>query len=115
MLTIDTEFRKGILFVRLNGIFNKQTKQTFENEVSDIIKKNGIRYLVINCSELIDIDIKGINTIINDYKQIYINNGKTLICGLKDNQVKYKLKHSPVFNFAYETSNELTALNIVNY
>ena len=43
MLNTILEYRKGILFVRLKGVLDRYTLQNFKVEVSDLIKKNGIK------------------------------------------------------------------------
>lgn len=48
MLDINYEIRKGILFIRLGGVLNKNTVSKLQNEVTDMIKDNGIRNVVFN-------------------------------------------------------------------
>ena len=60
MLIVKTEFRKGILFVRLKGHLNKDTINKLNKKVTDVIKNNGIRNVVFNFSDLKSIDMKGI-------------------------------------------------------
>lgn len=42
MLDINIEFRKGIAFIRLAGILNKTTVGKMNDEVTDMIRDNGI-------------------------------------------------------------------------
>ena len=46
------EFRKGILFVRLFGILDGTTIETFNKEVREVIVTSGIKYVVLNVSNL---------------------------------------------------------------
>ena len=62
MLKVLMEFRKGVLFVRLYGILNKDTVDTFEKEVKEVIIKSGIKYVVLNISNLRE--IKGLRKIL---------------------------------------------------
>ena len=52
LLDINLEFCKGILFIRLKGVLNKNTVNKLKDEVNNLVKENGIRNLVFNISEL---------------------------------------------------------------
>jgi len=113
MLTVGTEFRKGIFFVRLKGDLNKNTISKLEKRVTNVVKKNGIRNIVFNFTNLKSIDIKGINSIFYNYEIIKENKGKSLLCGNND-RIRKKLKASRLINYVYEISDELTAIKILN-
>ena len=113
MLTVGTEFRKGIFFVRLKGDLNKNTIYKLEKRVTNVVKKNGIRNIVFNFTNLKSIDIKGINSIFYNYEIIKENKGKSLLCGNND-RIRKKLKTSRLINYVYEISDELTAIKILN-
>ena len=113
MLNITTEFRKGIMFVRLKGHLNKDTIYKLNKKVTNVIKDNGIRNVVFNFSKLKSIDIKGINSIFYNYELCRDNEGRSLLCGNNDN-IRKKLKKSRLINYVYETKDELTALRILN-
>ena len=66
LLDIDIEFFKGILFIRLNGVLNKNTVAKFKEEVNNLVEENGIRNTVFNVSGLDSIDCYGINTLLNN-------------------------------------------------
>ena len=84
MLNVGTEFRKGILFVRLKGHLNKDTIEKLNKRVTRIVKDGGIRNIVFNFTNLKSIDIKGINTIFYNYELIKQNEGRSLMCGNND-------------------------------
>ena len=113
MLNVGTEFRKGILFVRLRGHLNKDTINKLNKRVTNIVKDNGIRNIVFNLTNLKSIDIKGINAIFYNYEICKKNEGRSLMCGNNDN-IRKKLKRSRLINYIYETNNELTALKLLN-
>lgn len=113
MLTITTEFRKGILFVRLKGTLDKETIYKFNKKVIKIIKENGIRNVVFNFSNLKYIDMKGINMIFYSYELCKNNNGKSLMCGNND-RIRKRLKKSRLINYVYEISDELSAIKLLN-
>ena len=85
MLNITTEFRKGILFVRLKGHLNKDTIIKLNKKVTRIVKDSGIRNIVFNFGNLKSIDIKGINAIFYNYELCRNNDGRSLLCGNNDN------------------------------
>ena len=113
MLTVTTEFRKGILFVRLKGHLNKDTIHKLNKKVTNVIKDNGIRNVVFNFSKLKSIDMKGINTIFYNYELCRDNEGRSFMCGNNDN-IRSKLKKSRLINYVYETTDELNAMKILN-
>lgn len=63
MLKVLMEFRKGILFVRLFGVLDNKTIETFKNEVKEVIIKSGIRYVVLNTYNLDGITKEGVKEI----------------------------------------------------
>ncbi len=113
MLNVGTEFRKGILFVRLKGHLNKNTIYKLNKRVTNLVKTNGIRNIVFNLANLKSIDIKGINTIFYNYELCRDNDGRSLICGNNDN-IRKKLKSTRLINYVYETTDELSAMKILN-
>ena len=77
MLKISTEFRKGVLFVRLAGrIDNDGYLESINNLIEDI----GIRYVVLNTNNLRAIDVSSINNIIEYNKKILKDQRRLLIC-----------------------------------
>ncbi len=113
MLTVGTEYRKGILFVRLKGSLNKDTINKMNKRVTQLVKDNGIRNIVFNFTNLKSIDIKGINTIFYNYELCKNNDGRSFMCGNNDN-IRKRLKKSRLINYVYETTDELSAMNILN-
>lgn len=113
MLNVGTEFRKGILFVRLRGHLNKDTIYKLNKRVTKVVKENGIRNIVFNFSNLKSIDVKGINTIFYNYELCKNNDGRSFMCGNNDN-IRKKLKKSRLINYIYETSDEISAMKLLN-
>lgn len=113
MLTVITEFRKGILFVRLKGHLTKDTIGKLNRKVTKIVKEQGIRNVVFNLSNLKSIDMKGINTLFYNYELCKNNEGRSLLCGNNIN-IEKKLKKTRLINYIYEISDELSAINILN-
>lgn len=63
MLKVLMEFRKGILFVRLYGVLNNTTLETFDTQVKEVIIESGIKYVVLNINNLESISKEGVNEI----------------------------------------------------
>lgn len=114
MLEINMEFRKGILFIRLIGQLNEKTVEKLEHEVTELVSENGIRNLVFNLEEVTNIDIKGINALLKNYKLCKKNDGKTLVCNLDNSLVKHRIYNSRLLKYMYETSDEISAINVLN-
>lgn len=108
MLTINMEIRKGILFIRLKGTLNKNTVKYLKEEVTNLLKDNGIRNILFNLEQLNSIDKYGIKELDNDLKICKNNRGISLLCGINQNIIKKIncLKE-------YEIKNELEALQLI--
>ena len=81
MIDINFEFVKGILFVRLEGELTNINYNNIEENVISIIRNGGIKYLVLNVTNLSI--IKNVSLFDNCNKAIKENNGMMYICGLK--------------------------------
>ncbi len=108
MLDINMEFRKGVLFVRLEGQLTKKTILKFNNEVLSSIKKAGINNVVYNLENLYRLDLKGIHSLLYTYELNKNNNGKTLICGINSNVEKI-IRQSRILNYVSEIGSEIMA------
>ena len=104
------EFQKGILFVRLRGSLNGDTCAKLENNLTELINTNGIKYVLINLYELDYIDKYGINIIIKNYINITKNKGKFIICGIN----KLFEYNSKITDNLYQVQDEAKAFNVVN-
>ena len=114
MLGINIEFHKGILFIRLDGDLDKNTVNKLKNEVTTLIKDNGIRNTVFNISNLNSIDCYGINALLLNYEICNSNNGKSMVCGICNSLVRHRINNSRLLKYMYETSDELSAINVIN-
>lgn len=88
MLKVLMEFRKGVLFVRLYGSLNKDTMDIFEKEVKEVIIKSGIRYVVLNVSNLSEIKESGIKEIKNLRKILKKMDGEFFLFGGEIKELK---------------------------
>lgn len=100
MLKINTEFRKGIMFIRIKGNLNKDNVNNIECE--------DFKYVVFNLDNLLSIDSYAVNYIINYNNKIVKDNGKVIICeknnSLGNNLFKNRI---PIID------NEIKAFNIL--
>ena len=87
MLQICFEFRKGIFFIRLIGTLNKETYQTKEKELEELIIKNKFKYIVINTNYLNEIDLMGLNCLAKICYTIKASNSTLVVCD-KSNVLK---------------------------
>ena len=94
MLDINMEFRKGILFIRLNGALIKDTVPTLEKEVTSLIKENGIRNVVFNMENLLSIDMNGISSLYSNFELCKNNHGTSILCSLENRLVSVKIRNS---------------------
>lgn len=113
MLKINMEFKKGILFIRLEGTLNRETKEKFYNEVIALVLKDGIKLIVVNLDRVNSIDLDGIRALMELNDIVNENKGRTTLCSLTNNDVKSSLRESRCSDLFYEASNELTALGVM--
>lgn len=100
MIKINTEFRKGIMFIRINGCLNKSNIKILEYE--------DFKYVVFNLDNLLSIDSYAINYIINYNNKIIKDNGKLVICEKTNNLANNLFKNRiPIID------NEMKAFNIL--
>ena len=112
MLNIDLEYKRGILFLRLNGILNKDTSFVLEDAIKTIVEKAGIKYMLINFEKLYKIDKYGVCSIIKSYNEYLKDKGKLMICGY-DN-IKINIERSDLIKYATPAVNEVSAFELIN-
>lgn len=108
MFHMDLEYNKGILFARLRGDLSRKGSYKLNNYLVPVILKHKIKFLVYNLFELNNIDEAGLDALLNTKCAIKANKGKIYLCevpeSLNKNIRKLRIK---------ETSNELTALDLI--
>ena len=111
MLKIDMEFRKGILFIRLEGKLNKYTVNEINDNVIPVILKHGLKFIVVNLDKLYSIDSEGIEMLIKLNELVSRWNGKTTLCSI-NKYMKDDINNTDLKNKYFETSDELTAIEV---
>lgn len=113
MLDINLEFIRGMLFVRLEGVLDNNTYTKLSDCLDDMIHNKKLKYFVLNLEKLDIIDDEGINTIIERYFDVSLNDGKLVICGYR-NQYQDDFILGDIFSKIEHSSNELGALKLIN-
>ena len=113
LLAITTEYRKGILFVRLEGSLINSTISLLNNELNEWLGA-GINNVVFNLQELDTIDALGIQSFFNYYQMINGINGHSLICGINQ-KLNNCFRSTEILNYIYEISDELSAIKVMKW
>ena len=83
MLLVRTEYKKGVLFVRLKG---RLDNEGYLEKIHDLIEEFGIRIAVLNISRLSNVSLENINYMIK-WKNILKRKRHLLfICDDKDSR-----------------------------
>ena len=77
MLTVRTEYKKGVLFVRLIGRIDNER---YLKKINNIIEEVGIRITVLNISKLNNVSLNNINQIIKYKNKLKKKKYILLIC-----------------------------------
>ena len=80
MLEINFEFRKGICFMRLIGNLCDKSYYQEEEKIKEIIIFNKFKYIVINTNYINQIDLDGINYLLEIFYMTRLNNSNLVIC-----------------------------------
>lgn len=108
MLKVDMEYEKGILYVRLKGTLERKVSYKINNYIVPTVLKHKIKYLVFNLMELSDIDISGMDSLLNTKCAIKTNKGKICLCDVSD-ELRLKIKKLKI----KIASNELAAHKLI--
>ena len=114
MLTVITEFRRGIFFVRLKGKLNTKTSEILKKKVTNLVKEYGITNLVINVKELKEIDLDGIAGLFNNYLYIRKYAGTSFLCGLNIN-IEKDIKKSQILSYIPLVNDEINAMKVIKW
>ena len=80
MLKINFEFRKGIFFIRLIGNLNNKNYMKEDLKLKKLITDNKFKYIVINTNYLENVDLDGLNYLIEIFYITKQNKSNLIIC-----------------------------------
>ena len=103
-MQINTEYRKGILFIRLIGRIDDNEYLT---KINDIIDTFGIKYIVLNLDKVKDVSLENIDHIIKYNRKILKKKKLLFICD--SNKRGGILSNLKILNI----SNELEAFSLI--
>jgi anti-anti-sigma factor len=106
------EFNKGILFIRISGSLTKYCSKEFRSEVFPVILKHEFKYIVLNLENVNTIDKKGFKSLIDLNSIVSSWNGRTSICNLTNNIVKNYVEENGIYDYYYNTNDELSAIGV---
>ncbi len=80
MLKISFEFRKGIFFLRLIGDLHNHNYKEQEKIIKNLIIENQFKYIVINTNYLQNVDLDGLNYLLEIFYITKCNQSNLVIC-----------------------------------
>ena len=95
MLRISLEYKKKILFVKLEGQLNNKTSYKINNYLIPVLVKQNIQNIVLNITKIDSFDKDGIKAIKNIKKVIKHNKGSLFLNAIDDLN---NLKHLHLIN-----------------
>ena len=109
-IDINFEFRKGVLFIRLRGVLNKNTIDYYQKNIIEMIKNNGIKNVVLNLKKVYKIDLKGMNLLFYTYEIIRQNKGTLMFTNINE-LIKERINKSHILKYVKVIDNELVAFD----
>ncbi len=110
MFKIDVKFKKGVLFIRIEGELDEKNSKESRKSIIPILLKNGFKYVVLNLDDVNYIDNYGIELIEEINNIVMQFNGKTTL--IKNKKIEKLLKGTLVENILYKVKNEALALGV---
>ncbi len=107
----DIDYKKDILYIKVNGVLVGNKIQKFESEVIPIILGLNAKYVTINLKDVDLIDKRGINSLIKVSNIVNRFKGKVVLCEL-NNYLKDNFKHSDVFDYCYKSKDEKSSIGV---
>jgi len=93
MLEINFEFRKGIFFMRLIGNLCNKNYYNKKEQIKDLIIFNNFKYVVINTNYIEEVDLEGLNYLLEIFYITKKNSSNLVICD-KNNIFKRLLNNN---------------------
>ena len=84
MLEINFEFRKGIFFMRIIGNLCNKNYYRETEKIKELIVFNKFKYIVINTNYIEQVDLDGLNYLLEIFYITKNNNSNLVICDKKN-------------------------------
>ncbi len=81
-MDITTYVNKGILFLNINGVFDRNTYYKFEKEIDYLLYKQGVSFFTINFKNASLTGDEMLSKIQNKLIEIFLRCGQVVMCGL---------------------------------
>ena len=104
MLRVRTEYKKGVLFVRLDGRIDNEG---YIKKINWLINEIGIKYTVLNISKINNISLNNINNLEKYIKKQKKKKRLLLLCDNKNLRNK-------LFKQINKISHEIEAFSLIN-
>ena len=105
MLRVRTEYKKGVLFVRLVGRIDNEG---YIKKINKLIEEIGIKFIVLNITNLNDITKEDIKQMIINIEKLKKKKHLLFICDEKRLRNNYFIETIPKIN------NETEAFSLIN-
>ena len=83
MLKVNYEYKKGVLFVRLDGNLDSRNIYLLVNSIKQIIRIGGIRFVVLNVENVYALNDSYIRYLLEDIKE-----SEVYLCGYNSSNYK---------------------------
>lgn len=107
MLKINSECRRGIFFVRLEGELTKDNHLLLRQEITNLVEEMGIRNIVFNLEELVKIDQQGLDELYRNVEISKEKNGTSFIYGISQ-KIRKKYKTN-----LYKINKDINTFNLI--
>ena len=105
MLLVRTEYKKGVLFVRLVGRIDNDG---YLDKLNWLINEMGIKFTVLNVTDLSDVSLKNINHMINSTRELKKKKHLLFICD------ETNLRNSLFKESVPRLKNEIEAFSLIS-
>lgn len=106
------EFRKGIFFLRLIGNVCENESDCLIFKLKELIEEQGIKYIVLNLSNVLFIDSKGIQQLSELSEILWKMGGCFVLCGANE-QIKSDIQKKNCLFHALSSEDELKVFQMI--
>lgn len=107
----EIDYKKGVLFIRIDGFLISSRIHQFESEVIPIILGLSARFVTINLDRVELIDKTGIESLIKLSSIVNRFNGKLVISNINQLIID-NIKNSDLFDYCFKSINEKKSFGV---